>query len=292
MASFEKLKKYVSRELDTFTAKWESSQTTIFVPGLISPGVTILAAKPKAGKSLLCLGLAMEMARGGQVLGRKVEAQEVLFLAIDDSDEFVLRSLDKMLQGAPQPEGLYFGFSGWAKAGAEIEELEAFLQAFPAVRLVFIDSLDRFGSWELGFDYANNQKMAKMKALAERYDIALILVHHECYNRAEDWLYRSSGSPGLSVAADTLIILERSRSHDEATLYITGRDFPDKEIPLRFNGHTCSWLVREPGEINELTTERQELMELLEADLLGLQDIAMALNKWKAIVANLVEKLG
>ncbi len=248
MALFEKLKKYVSRELNTFTAQelmeGESSQTTILVLGLTSPGVSILTAKPKTGASVLCLGLALEMAMGSHALGREVEAQEVLYLAIEDNDEHVLERLKTMLQGAPPPEGLHFGFSGWAEAGAEIEELEAFLQAFPAVRLVIIDTLARFGSWQIGSDYINNHKMAKLKALAERYDIALVLVHKEHNNWAEDLLHQSN----LSGAVDTLIILERSHFPGEATLALTGRDFPDTEIPLRLNGHTCSWEVREPGK--------------------------------------------
>ena len=291
MALFEELKKYVSRELNTLTAQelmeGESSQTTILVPGLTSPGVSILTAKPKTGKSFLCLGLALEVARGGQIPGRKGEAQEVLYLAIEDNDEQVLERLDTMLQGTPRPEGLHFGFSGWAEAGAELEELEAFLQAFPAVRLVIIDTLARFGSWKIGFDNTNNPKMAKLKALAERYDLAMILVHKEHNDWAEDLLLQSS----LSGEVDTLIILERSHFQGEATLNLTGRDFPDTEIPLRFNGHTCSWEVREPGEINKITPERQELVKLLEAELLGLQDIAMTLNKWRANVANLLKKL-
>ncbi len=130
--------------------------------------------------------------------------------------------------------------------------------------------------------------MAKLKALAERYDIDVILVHKEHNNRAEDLLVQSS----LSGEVDTLIILKRSRFQGEATLALTGRDFPDTEIPLILNGHTCSWEVREPGKVDKVTTERQELVGLLEAHLLGLQDFAIAFKKWKATVADLLKKLG
>ncbi len=105
MDLFYEFKNYVSRELNTFKAQelmeGESSQTTILVPGLTSPGLSILTAKPKTGTSALCLGLALEVARGSQAPGREVEAQEVLYLAMEDNDEHVLERLDNDAPGDP-----------------------------------------------------------------------------------------------------------------------------------------------------------------------------------------------
>lgn len=39
------------------------------VPGLIPPGLTLLASRPKLGKSWFCLGIGLGVATGGTVLG-------------------------------------------------------------------------------------------------------------------------------------------------------------------------------------------------------------------------------
>ena len=271
----------------------KSSRPTILVPGLISQGLTLLAGKPKLGKSLLSLGLALGVARGGEVLGREVEAQEVLYLALETTNEQMQERLTKMLQEDPLPQGLYLGYSGWAKEGAELEELEQWLRDYPAIRLVIIDILAKFGSWKQGNYNSDYQEMAKFKALADRSGISLILVHHERKNGARNRFDRVSGSTGLTGAVDTLITLERQLPQKEGTLFISGRDLPDTEIPMILNSLTGSWEVRKPGQVNNLTPERQEVVDLLKtaSGPLGLQDIAMALGKKKANVANLLKKL-
>ena len=269
----------------------KSSRPTTLVPGLISQGLTLLVGKPKVGKSLLSLMLALGVARGGEVLGRAVEAREVLYLALEDSNERMQKRLTEMLQGAPMPQGLYLGYSGWAKEGAELEELEQWLRDNPAVRLVIIDVLSKFNSWKQGNYDRDYQEISKFKALTDRYVIDMILVHHERKNGARDRFDRVSGSTGLTGAVDTLITLERQRSQEEGTLFISGRDLPDTEIPLRLNGFI--WEVREPEEENNLTPERHEVVDLLRAASgpLRLQDIATALGKKKANTANLLKKL-
>ena len=146
-----------------------------------------------------------------------------------------------MLQGSPKPEKLRFAFSWWGKDGEELEELEELLKDRPATRLVIIDTLVRFGNWRLGNYQIDYRELAKFKDIADRYHIALILVLHERKCGAKDWLDRASGSPGLTGVPDTIIRLDRQRSQDEATLFISGRDLADTEIPVRFDRHTCSW---------------------------------------------------
>src|ERR687886_2979969 len=53
------------------------------VPGIVPEGVTLLAGKPKLGKSWLTLGLGVATATGGVALGTKhVERGEVLYLLL------------------------------------------------------------------------------------------------------------------------------------------------------------------------------------------------------------------
>ena len=245
------------------------------------------------GKSYLCLELALGVANGGQVLGREVEAQKVLYIALEDTEASLCERLKKMGKGDPQKRIDFTCI--WRRDGDELSELRRYLKNHPDTRLVIIDTLARFCSWKIGSNYnIDYEELSQYKALADSYGIALVLVHHERKNGAKDRFDRVSGSTGLTGAADTLITLERSRSQDEATLFITGRDHEDAQLALRFNRPTCTWEVREKTEEEDnLTPERQEVVDLLKAASgpLGLQDIAMALGKKKANMANLLKKL-
>lgn len=79
------------------------------VPGLLPEGVTLLAGKPKLGKSWLALGLGMAVASGGVALGTKqVECGDVLYLALEDNPRRLQGRLGKMLAGGEAPKGLYY----------------------------------------------------------------------------------------------------------------------------------------------------------------------------------------
>ena len=71
---------------ETFTAAdlmaLEIPEVRWAVPGIVPEGVTLLAGKPKLGKSWLTLGLGIATATGGVALGtRRVERGECLYLA-------------------------------------------------------------------------------------------------------------------------------------------------------------------------------------------------------------------
>ena len=56
------------------------------VPRYIGEGLTILAGRPKAGKSWLALDVALAVATGGLALGKeRCEQGDVLYLALEDN---------------------------------------------------------------------------------------------------------------------------------------------------------------------------------------------------------------
>jgi RecA-family ATPase len=74
----------------TFTAAelmaFEFPEARWAVPGIIPEGVTLLAGKPKQGKSWASLGISIAVATGGEALGKvRVERGEVLYLALEDN---------------------------------------------------------------------------------------------------------------------------------------------------------------------------------------------------------------
>ena len=69
------------------------------IPGLIPVGLTILAGRPKEGKSWLALQIALAAYLGGTVLGQAVPRLKVLFLALEDTEYRISDRLKKLLAG-------------------------------------------------------------------------------------------------------------------------------------------------------------------------------------------------
>jgi hypothetical protein len=77
------------------------------VQGLLPEGVTLLAGKPKLGKSWMALGIAIAISIGGVALGaRPVEIGDVLYMALEDNYRRLRKRLGKLVTGEV-PERLH-----------------------------------------------------------------------------------------------------------------------------------------------------------------------------------------
>ena len=114
------------------------------LPGILPEGLTILAGKPKMGKSWLALDLAIAVATGGSVLGVQVERADVLYLALEDTKSRLQSRLKKLTRGnTAQLDGLSLDID-WPPSGQHgLTYLEEWLGAHPAVGLVIIDTFAR-----------------------------------------------------------------------------------------------------------------------------------------------------
>jgi hypothetical protein len=79
------------------------------IPGLLPEGVTLLAGKPKIGKSLLAMDFVIAVAAGRNALDDlPVEQGDALYLALEDNERRLQKRLRDMLNGDSAPQGL-----GW-----------------------------------------------------------------------------------------------------------------------------------------------------------------------------------
>ena len=68
------------------------------VPGFIAEGCTLLAGRPKLGKSWLMLDVGLAVAAGRYCLGdARCEQGDVLYLALEDNERRLQRRIDKLL---------------------------------------------------------------------------------------------------------------------------------------------------------------------------------------------------
>ncbi len=217
------------------------------VPGLIAEGVNLLAGPPKVGKSWLSLGLALSVAAGADALGSiPVQPGSVLYLALEDTPRRLQTRMGKILNGRTGPRGLTLATTCPALPEGGAAAIANWLDRNPAARLVVVDVFAKvrgrppMGVSAYDADYA---AIGHAKKLADKYGVAIVLVHHVRKAGAEDFLEAVSGTNGLAGAADATLVLKRPRGEADGILYVTGRDVDETEHPLRFTPENGAWTL-------------------------------------------------
>ena len=238
------------------------------VPGVLPEGVTLLAGKPKLGKSWLALGLAVAVASGGTALGaRQVDRGDVLYLALEDNRRRLQKRLRKILAGSVAPEGLHIAteWSRMDEGGAEA--LERWLREHPEARLVAVDILKRVRprtSANRGVYDADYEPLESMQRLAGEHGVAILVVHHTRKLAAVDPVDEVSGSTGLSGGADAIWVLKRDRGRADGYLHVTGREVEEEaELALRWDPDLASWTLVGDAEEYRLSEERRAVLGAL-----------------------------
>ncbi len=240
------------------------------VPGLLPEGVTLLAGKPKMGKSWLALNLAVAITQGSPALGRLPTQQgQVLYLGLEDHERRIADRLRKVLQDEPAPVDLCWGGYWTPLTDGGLQDLETYMTAVPATRLIIIDTLARVrpptasGGSIYSEDYAI---ITPLKQFAEAHHLSVLLIHHLRKNGASDPMDEISGSTGLTGATDCNMVLQRERGQREATLHITGRDVEEQTLHLTFDEDCATWsLLANPTATPKLSPDRQAILDLLES---------------------------
>ena len=181
------------------------------VPGVIVEGLTLLAGKPKLGKSWLLLHMAIAVARGGFTLGEIHCAEgDVLYLALEDNLRRLQARMTKLLGLQQWPSRLQFLCEMPRLAEGGLAKIKEWIEGTEHPRLVIIDTLamvrmpNRKDQSTYDADYAAVKELRK---LANEAGIAIVLVHHLRKAEADDAFDTVSGTLGLTGAPDTILIL-------------------------------------------------------------------------------------
>lgn len=262
------------------------------VPDLLPEGVTLLAGKPKLGKSWMAFGLSVAVAHGGVALGtRHVEQGEVLYLALEDNKRRLQQRLNKLLNGGGAPAGLHLSIE-WPRADeGGVDYLREFLDTHPGCRLVIIDTLARFKTRTTGrrsqYD-EDRDAVDPLAPVAAEYGAAIVLVHHLREAESDDPLDMIHGSAGLTGGVDGALVLKRDRGRADAFLHVDGRDIEQPaELALQFDQNAATWAIAGDAEEYRLSESRAAILRVLEDadEALGPKEIA-------AILADQGRKIG
>jgi hypothetical protein len=219
---------------------------TYTVPGLMPAGLGIIAAPPKAGKSLLILDWLLAVAGGGYALGalRTGPARDVVYLALEDGDRRLQdRCRHLLAEGEEIPERFRYILA--VPPGQVLAVLADALGKYPETALIVIDTLGRIMPLpQLGeTTYQRDYRVAvAIKRIAEQHPgLTIIVIHHTRKAFSDDFIDSISGTHGLAGAADTIIALSRGRGKGDGVLRVTGRDVIEASYAVTF--HEGVWAL-------------------------------------------------
>lgn len=259
--------------------------TRYVVPDILPEGVSLLAGKPKQGKSWAAYHLAIAVAAGGVAFGKhQVEQGNALYLALEDGERRLQKRLKKLVPEGDAPEDLDL-VTEWSRLdNGGVEEIGEWLEESPNPRLIVIDTLKKVRPQAKGKNvYAEDyEALEPLLPLAQDHRVGMLVVHHLRQMDAEDPLDTISGSTGLTGGVDGALVLKRERGRADAFLYVTHRDLEeDKEIALNWSSETALWTDKGDASEYRLSQERAAVLNVLDGvgGGLGPKDIHEALEE-------------
>jgi hypothetical protein len=273
-------------ELDIPPLEW-------IVPDLLPEGTTVLAGPPKLGKSCLVYQVAVEVALGGELLGRAIAQGDVLYLALEDGKRRGQTRLRAALGDRGMPRGRLEVRWSAARLGEGLEaELVGWLDAHPTARLIAIDTLQRVrarGDARRNAYEVDVEDLGRLQSLFRDRSVGLLVVHHSKKDAGDDFLASVSGTYGITGSVDTTLVIQRKRLETFGKLVVTGRDVAEVEEPVQFNGMTWS---QAPRSLAEASFERAEVYKIIEVEgPIFPQAIAERVGSTREAVKDLVAKL-
>jgi len=225
------------------------------VAKLIPAGLHLLAGSPKIGKSWLTLWLCHQVSVGAKVWEFDTQKCGALYISLEDTQNRLNLRLSRIAEHGSKDTK--FATSAGNLTGNLIIQLESHMKAYPDTGLIVIDTFQRIRDIESESTYANDyREIIKIKALADKFNIAILLVHHLRKAPDSDPINMVSGSTGLSGAVDSIYVLEKEkRVENTATLYVTGRDIEDMQILLEFEREPPVWKFLGYGDKKEQKEE-------------------------------------
>jgi RecA-family ATPase len=249
------------------------------IPGLVPEGLTLLAGKPKVGKSFLVLDWGLAVAYGGFACG-SVECKpgDVFYAALEDNPRRLQRRLRQMLPDTEWPQRLCLNTQARRINEGGLDLLKDWAESAMEPRLIIIDTLTcirppKRAQTENIYE-ADYRALEPLRRLADELKIAIVVVHHQRKMDSDDPFDTVSGTHGLTGAADNVLILDRSAGG--TILHGRGRDLEDIEKAMQFDKTTARWSILGEASDVQKSDQRKAIIEALRDGELSVTQLVAA----------------
>ncbi|RVD54536.1 MULTISPECIES: AAA family ATPase [unclassified Mesorhizobium] len=239
------------------------------IPGFLTEGTTVLAGKPKLGKSWLGMDWCISVAIGGCALGKiECEQGDVLYAALEDNPRRLQRRLRQVIPDRQAwPDRLTLRTSMKRIDEGLLDELRAWANASENPRLIVIDTLAKVRPPAKRSDNpyeADYRAVSPFTDLAAELQLAILIVHHTRKMDADDPLDMVSGTTGLTGGVDSVMVL--TRDGQGTILTGRGRDLDDFESAVKLDS-SGRWTLL--GDADEVRRSKERNCILAAVERLG-----------------------
>jgi len=240
------------------------------VPELLPTGLIILVGKQKIGKSWLDLNIGIAIAKGGTALGKWQCSQgRVLYLALEDNERRIQERQNLLLgPDTEKPKLLEIALEWPRLHNNGLPMIEEWIETHPDARLIIVDPwvmvrpVVKARPGETGYD-ADYEALKGIKHLADKYKVCILIQLHKSKPKGKDIdpFDEVNGTTGITACADGFINITRARGEADATLYASGRDYPNElNLSLKFNNGM--WIAMGDSRYHSLNREGKEVIDL------------------------------
>lgn len=239
--------------------------------GILVDGLTMLVARPKAGKSWFTLQCGIHVAGGPGIQG--VDARDAGLVLYGALEEGAPRTKARVADIAGEPgewaNRLCFFYELLPLMGGGAEQIENLIERMKP-RAVFLDTLTALikgggGKRETDVFRSQYAEVSALRKIAERFKLPVVLIHHVRKGTSDSAIEAVAGTGGISAAIDCLWLLKR-KPEGEGTLEIVGREVEEKTLALKFGTAPFGWSVLGDDAALLVSADRRELLELLRED--------------------------
>ena len=272
------------------------------VKDLLPEGLTILAGRPKLGKSWMAMNIAISVAEGNKALGYFDTAKhKVLYIALEDNDRRLQSRINNILnseidKNASENLFLMTEKSKLPKLSENgLEEIEKIINDEPEIKLIIIDTLGRIRGNTKRHDnniyQADYELSSGLQGIAMKHQLCIMLIHHTKKGGEENVFDEISGTTGLPGGSDTMMVIKKVNG--QSTLNVTGRDIVENSFSIVFDDQIFTWNV--VGKVEEVrtTAERQAILDTLKTHNREMRssEIAKIIEKSPSNTSKLLSKL-
>ena len=235
---------------------------------LSAQDVTVLAAKPKAGKTNLVVGLLAENFNRRTWLGEPAKELRCVYLGEEPGFRFGKRLHDS--QVSPDTARARFAYvdarslSDCPTWQEKLERVRAYMDGMSErPNLLVIDTLGFWAGLSDFNDYATVSKEFKpVLDFAQGTSIAVLIVHHSRKGNGQD-IDAISGSNALAANAGAVALLSKVDGNDtQRKLTVWSRDVGEYELIVNYNPVTHFYDKPEPMDtIPELNRDVLAILE-------------------------------
>ena len=170
-------------------------------------GCSLIVSKPKVGKSVMCINLAVHVSQGWTFLGRSTKRGNVLYVALEENQRDVKHYLS-VLKGYNEGLPNIHWFFGTAPKDA-LEQIAGFIRELD-LKLVIIDIFQKFFRPKETDNYAEITNLLEpVTTLARESNCHISLTHHSRKGLETDIGETVLGSTGFLGAVDVLLHLRK-----------------------------------------------------------------------------------